>query len=73
MDKIISDSEKLEINLKVKHVLRAAFIDDWKSAACHQHHNFAERRCETIKRNANTLLNRTRAPACTWLLAIVHA
>ena len=63
VDKLISDSEKSEIILRVKDMLRDLFIDDRKSETYHQHHNFAERRHQTIRRHTNTLLNRTRDPA----------
>ena len=68
MGKIISDSAKSEISLRVKDTLRDLFIDYWQSEVCHQHKNFAERRHETTKRNTNALLNRIGAPANTWLL-----
>ena len=72
MDKIISDSTQSEISIKVKDILRALFIDDWKSEAYHQHQHFYERRCQTFKRKNNTLLYRNGAPAFTWLLAMVY-
>ena len=35
MNTLISESEKLEISIRVKYMLRALFVDDWKSKACH--------------------------------------
>ena len=72
IDKIISDSEKSEISLRAKDMLRALFVDEWKSEVHNQHQNFAGRRCQTIKRHTKTLLDRTRDPACTWLLSMMH-
>ena len=70
MEKLTLDSVKSEISTRVEDILRALFIDDWKSEAYQQHQNFAERRCQTIKRQNNTLLGRTSVPALTWLLAM---
>ena len=53
-------------------ILRALFIDDWQSEPHRQHQNPAERRIQTVKRRTNTLLDRTGAPAYTWLLAITY-
>ena len=72
MDKLISDSAKSEISIRVKDVLRALFIDDCQLETYHQHQNFAERRHQTIKRQTNTLLDRTGAPAFTWLLSMCY-
>ena len=72
IDKLISDSSKSEISLRLKEILRALFIDYWQSEACHQHQNFSERRFQTIKKHTNTLLNRTGAHTHTWLLAMMH-
>ena len=49
MDKLMSDSAQSEISTRFKGILRAAFIDNWKSKAYHQNQNFAERRYQTIK------------------------
>ena len=65
IDKLISGSAKSEISLKINDMLRAPFSDDWKSEADHKYQNFSKRRHQTIKRHSNTLLNRTRAHACT--------
>ena len=65
MDELITDSAYSEIRTRVKDILRSLFIDDWQSEAYNQHQNFAERRCQTIKRHTNTLLDRTYAPPFT--------
>ena len=72
MYKLTSDSTQSEINTKVKEILRDLFIDEWQSEACHQHQNFAERTCQTIKRQDNTLLDRISAPALTWLPSMFY-
>ena len=43
MDKLISDSARVETSKRVKDILRALIIDDWQSEANYQHQNFAER------------------------------
>ena len=65
MDKLTSDSTQSEISTREKYVLRALFVYEWKSEAYHQHQNFSERRYQTVKRQTNTLLDRTDAPAFT--------
>ena len=50
MDKLISDSAQSEISNRVKDMLRALFIDDWKSEPHYQHQKFAKRRHHTAKR-----------------------
>ena len=50
MEKLISDSVKSEISLKVKGILRALFVEDWKSEAHNQHQNVAEMMYQKMKR-----------------------
>jgi len=68
MSKLISDRAEVEISQKAHDILRAYAIDDWQSEPYHQHQNFAERRWGVIKAYTNNTLNRTGAPASTWLL-----
>ena len=70
--KLTSDAAQHEIITRVKDILRALFIDDWKPEAYHQHQYFAKRRNQTIKRQNNTLLDRTSAPEFAWLLAMCY-
>ena len=70
MDKITSDITQSEISTRVKDILGYLFIDYFQSEAYHQHQKFADRRCKTVKRQTNTLLDRTCAPSFTWLLAM---
>ena len=72
MDKIISDSAKIEISHKVKGILRAYNISDWQSEPHHQNQNPVEWRYRTIKAWTNTIMNRTGAPACCWLLTLQY-
>ena len=71
MDKLISDRAQVETSKKVQDILRALIIDDWQSEPHHQHQNFAENRWQTVKMYCNNVLNRTGAPAYTWLLCLL--
>ena len=62
MDKLISDSAKVETSKRVNDVLRALFIDDWQSEAHMQHENACEWRYRTTKRQTNTLMDRVGPP-----------
>ena len=72
MDKLISDRAQVEISNKVLDILRNLFIADWQSKPYNQHQNPAERRYQDVKRATNVLLDRTGAPAYTWLEAITY-
>jgi hypothetical protein len=72
MDLLISDRAQAEISDKVKDILRALFIDDWQSEPHHQHQNFAERKYAELKTRTNLVLNKTGAPANTWLLCMQY-
>ena len=72
MDKLISDSAKNEISQKVKDILRAYNINDWQSEPYHQNQNSAAWMYRTIKAWANTIMNRTGAPAHCCLLTLQH-
>ena len=70
MDKLMSNSAQSEISTRVKDILRALFIDDWKLEAYHQHQTLADRSCQTVKRQTNTLLDRPGAHSFVCLLAM---
>ena len=72
MDKLISDRAQVEISNRVQDILRSLFISSWQSEPHQQHQNPAERRYQTVKRYTNTVLNRTSAPAYTWLLCLTY-
>ena len=68
MNKLVSDSAKVEISAKVNDILRTLCIDAWKIEPYYQHQNPSERRFGTVKTTTNTVLDRTGAPPSTWLL-----
>ena len=45
---------------------------DWQSEPYHQNQNPGEWRYRTIKAWANTIMNRTGAPAYCWLLTLQY-
>ena len=72
MTKLVTDSAKVETSNKVNDVLRHMIIGAWQSEPHMQHQNPAERRWQTVKRLANTIMDRTGSPACLWLLALTY-
>ena len=72
MNKLISDRAQVEISSKVHDVLRALTIGNWQSEPHQQHQNPAERRYQTVKTMANTLLDCTGSPANLWLLCLMY-
>ena len=72
MDKLLSDSAKSEISNKVMDVLWAYHISNWHSEPYHQNQNPAEWRYRTIKAWTNTVMNRSGAPANSWLLCLIY-
>ena len=72
MDKLLSDSAKIEISNKVMDILRAYDISNWHSEPYHQNQNPAEWRYRTIKSWTNTVMNRSGAPADCWLLCLIY-
>ena len=70
--KLISDRAQVEIGRKVLDILRSLFISSWQSEPHQQHQNPAERRYQTVKQMTNTVLDRTGAPAYTWLLCMAY-
>ena len=72
MDKLLSDSVKSEISNKVMDILMAYHISNWHSEPYHQNQNPAEWRYRTIKSWTNTVMNRSGAPANSWLLCLIY-
>jgi len=72
MNKLISDRAQSEVSNKVLDILRALCIDDWQSEPHQQQQNPAERRYQNVKQMSNTMLDRTGAPASTWLLCMQY-
>ena len=68
MDKLISDSARVEVSQRVQDILRALCIDDWQSEPNYQHQNFAERRWKHLKRNVHWYMNVRNVDPSLWLL-----
>ena len=72
MDKLLCDSAKIEISNKVIEILGAYHISNWHSEPYHQNQNPPEWRYRTIKSWTNTVMNRSGAPANSWLLCLIY-
>ena len=70
MDKLISDSARVEISARVKDLLRAFVINDWQSEPHFQHQNFAERHYQVMKRMSKVITDSTNANPNEWLLIL---
>ena len=70
MGRLLSDSAAVETMGRALDLMRACCIGDWQSEARQQHQNPAERRWQTAKRRANTIVDRSGSPACAWSLAL---
>ena len=70
MDKLITDSARVEILRRVKDILRALCIDDWQSEPEYQHQNFAELRWKFLKRNGQWVMNYRNVAPNAWLLCL---
>jgi Reverse transcriptase (RNA-dependent DNA polymerase) len=70
MDKLISDSARVEISNRVLDILRAYCIPNWQSEPNYQHQNFAEHRWNHVKRNLNWYMNWRNVPPQAWLLCL---
>jgi hypothetical protein len=71
-NKLISDRAQVEISNKVLDILRTLYISAWQSEPHQQQQNLAERRIQTIKTTSNRIMDRTGAPAYTWLLCLLY-
>ena len=72
MDKLISDSARVEISKRVLDILRALVIDNWQSEPYFQHQNYAERRWQDLKKYTNWVMDITGAPEDAWLLCLEY-
>jgi hypothetical protein len=70
--KLISYRGQAIVSNKVANILHTFCINNWQSEPHQQHQNPAERRYQTIKNRTNRILDRTGAPAHTWLLALQY-
>ena len=68
MDKLLSDSAKTEIYMKILDILIAYQSSNWNSDPYHQNQNLAVWRYRTKKTSTNTVMNMSGAPANCWLL-----
>jgi hypothetical protein len=57
MDKLITDSARVEISKQIVDILRSLCIDAWQSEPHYQHQNFAEHRWKAFKRNVDWFMN----------------
>lgn len=71
-NKLISDRAQVEISEKVHGILRTFFIGAWQSEPHQQQQNPAERRIQSLKDSCNRIMDRTGAPAYTWLLCLLY-
>ena len=71
MDKLITDSAKVEMSRRVLDILRALCIDGWQSEANYQHQNFAEHRWKHIKHCHQWFMNWRNVDADAWLLLLI--
>jgi hypothetical protein len=67
MDKLCSDSGRVEVSERVLDILRAYHSDDWQSEPYYQHQNFAERIIGMIKDLVNRI---SGATPDEWLLVL---
>ena len=72
MDTIIIEGGKYKISKKVAGLLRSLFIKQYESEPYHQHQNKAEPCYGVVKRDINTLMNLTGAPAHCRLLCLFY-
>ena len=68
MDKLITDSARVEISARVQDILRSLIIDSWQSEPNYQHQNFAERRWRHFKRNIQWFMSLRNVDPEAWLL-----
>ena len=71
-NKLISDRAQVEISNKVLNILRTLVIGDWQSEPHQQQQNPAECCYQTIKTATHRIMDRTGAPAHTWLLCLMY-
>ncbi|KAG7338517.1 reverse transcriptase RNA-dependent DNA polymerase [Nitzschia inconspicua] len=70
--KLVSDQAPVEISGRALEFLRVYGISTWHSEPHQQHQNYAERKIQQLKQMANTIMDRTGAPANTWLLCLMY-
>ena len=68
MDKLISDSARVEQSQRVEDVLRMLLIQHWKTEPGYQHQHFAEHRWGHFKHNIQWYSHWRKIPGEQWLL-----
>ena len=68
----MSNRAQAETSNKVKDILCHYEIKDWQSLPHFKHQNPVERRYQTVKTYVNKILDRTNAPAYTWMLCLTY-
>ena len=68
MDKLITDSARVEASARVKDVLRHLVIKHWQSEPNHQWQNYAEGRYQNFKHNVEWYSRWRNIPGNAWLL-----
>ena len=71
MDRLLSDSAKVETSDRVKDILCAMLIDDWQSKRGYQRQNPAERRYQNLVKNVMWVMNRRNVPGKAWFLCLL--
>jgi hypothetical protein len=72
METIISDGARAAIGPRIKSICGIFSIKNYQSEPHHQHQNYAENRIGTLKDATNRVMERSGAPAETWLLALMY-
>ena len=72
MNRLLSDSAKVEISRKALELLRLLLVGAWQSEPDQQNQNPAERRYNTIKTRTNIIMDRTASEPEKWLLALEY-
>ena len=70
--KLVSDRAQVEISGRALEYLRILMIPTWQSEPHQQHQNYAERKIQHLKQMSHTIMDRTGAPAFTWLLCLMY-
>lgn len=68
MDKLVTDSAKVEMSNRVLDILRSMCIGHHKSEPNYQHQDFAEHRWRHCKGNVNHWMNFRNVPENAWFL-----
>ena len=72
MDKLVFNRAQAKTFNKVKNILCHYEIKDWQLLPHFEHQNPVEQRYQTVKTYVNKILDRTNAPAYTWMLCLTY-